>query len=73
MKTLSISREAIRNTTAFKALPRTSQNVLLNRRNVQAIENGVNVSTNIGFEKWEVQSHATGSSKKIVKELLNLI
>lgn len=70
-KSRTVTRNQIRETNHFQKLSKTQQIVLMNRNNVEHIKHGVEVSSNIGFEKWEKQSNFNWNNVQIVKELSN--
>ena len=65
-----LSTSDIKETEAFKSQSLLMQRITMNRANILAIHNGYNVSKNIGFEKWDRQTHARYQNKMIVKELI---
>lgn len=70
MKTIKrVTRNQIRETNHFKKLNKVQQDVTMNRNNVEHLKHGVEVSSNIGFEKWEQQSNFNWNNVQIVKEL----
>jgi len=70
LKTIKVSSNQIRETKAFKALSKIQQKLTLNRSARIAIENGVNVSTNIGFVAWDKKTQARFVTRSIVEELI---
>lgn len=69
-KPISVTREQIIETKAFQETTKMLQNLTLNRTNSKWIQHGVNVSVNIGFEKWNKQTEASFTNTKIIKELV---
>jgi hypothetical protein len=72
-KFIQVDQNAVSSTSYFKNLSKIQQQIILNRTNVKHIENGVNVSSNIGFDNWERQCQFSSHNKQIVKEILNSI
>lgn len=66
-----VTRNQIRESKYFQTLSKVQQVVTMNRNNVEHIKHGVEVSSNIGFEKWEQQSNFNWNNVQIVKELSN--
>lgn len=66
-----VTRSQIRETNHFNKLNKVQQSVTMTRNNVEHIKHGVEVSSNIGFEKWEQQSNFNWNNVQIVKELSN--
>lgn len=52
VKTIKITRSDITATEMFQSLNPILQQMTLRRGSVMAIEHGVNVASNIGFEAW---------------------
>lgn len=69
-KSIKVTREQIKETKAFKSASKMRQNITLNRTNFKWIEHGVNVATNIGFEKWDNQTQSTFTNREIIEELI---
>jgi hypothetical protein len=67
-----ISFQAIEETEAFKKLSTVLRKITLSKTNRRQIEHGVNVASNIGFEKWLGQTNFSLSNQEIVKELVEL-
>lgn len=65
------TRELIKSTPTFQSLSRISQQILLSRNQVKAMEHNITLAKNIGYEKFESQSSALYRNKLIVKEILN--
>lgn len=68
--TITITREQIKKTKAFQNATAMMQNLALGRTNYRCIEHGVNVATNIGFEKWDAQTNASFLNREIIQELI---
>ncbi len=56
----------------FRSLDTMMQNITLKRYNMMAIQHGVNVATNRGFEKWNAETQEIYRNRMIVKELLKV-
>ena len=67
---IRISRKKVLETEAFKGLSPVLKRITTTRNQLSAIEHGVNVATNIGYDKWERQSNANWRTKQIVLELI---
>lgn len=65
-----LNRDDVRETKFFKSLNPVMQRITLNKANIIAIHNGINVAANVGFKRWEEISQARYANKMIVKELL---
>jgi hypothetical protein len=70
-KTIRVTREQIQSTKAFQNATKMIQQLTLNRTNSNGIQHGVNVSVNIGFDKWNAQTEASFTNTKIIKELVD--
>lgn len=68
---IKITSSEIKDSKAFASLTRIQQKIYLNPNSRRAIENSVNVVINIGFEKWENQTHSSCFHREVVKELVN--
>lgn len=66
----TITTQQVMNTNHFKSMSKIRQKLYKTRNNVKAIENGVNVSLNIGFDKWQEQTQSNWDNIQIIKELL---
>ena len=64
---IQITSDIISATTAFKKLSKLAQ--IMVRKQKKAIQNGVNIVKNRGYEFWEKEFHASYQVKEIVKEL----
>ncbi len=71
IKTINVTREQIMETKAFQDATKMLQSLTLNRTNSKWIQHGVNVSVNIGFDKWNKQTEASFTNTKIIKELVD--
>lgn len=73
VKNIKITRSDITGTEMFQSLNPILQQMTLRRGSVMAIEHGVNVASNIGFEAWEKQTATRYSNRMIVKEIMKEI
>lgn len=64
-----ISPEQIQQTAHYQAMNKLNQMLIIKHSNMVKIENGVNVASCIGFEKWNQQTHPRHDIKMIVGEL----
>lgn len=64
-----ITPESVQQTDHYKTMDRLTQLLIIKHGNMIKIENGVNVSASIGFEKWNHQTHPRHDIKMIVGEL----
>lgn len=69
MSQINISFDDIRSTKHFKSLSFIQKKMTLEKGNVMAIQNGLNIVSNIGFEKWNNQTMASYRNTQIIKEL----
>lgn len=67
---IKVTREQIEATKAFQKASKIIQKLTLNHTNMKWIIHGVNVSTNIGFEKWNGQTQSTFTNRGIIEELI---
>lgn len=65
-----ITREKVVETETYKGLSKIQKSIAGSRNNIQQIQNGINISKNIGFEKWRDTSNAYYVNKLIIEELL---
>lgn len=69
-KPIHVTREQIQETDAFKKATKMIQKLTLNRTNFRCIQHGVNVVSNIGFEKWDQQTQSSWINREIIQELV---
>lgn len=69
MSQINISFDDIRSTKHFQSLSFIQKKMTLEKGNVMAIQNGLNIVSNIGFEKWNNQTMASYRNTQIIKEL----
>lgn len=69
MRTIKVNLSDIKATNSFQNATPTQQSVYSGRSSVKIIQNGVNISKNIGFENWVKQSSPFWLVREIVKEL----
>jgi hypothetical protein len=62
----------INSTKAFQNLSKIQKKIYNTRSSRLAIQHGVNVSINIGFEAWEKQTNGSWYHQQVVKELFEL-
>lgn len=70
LPSVSIGSKEIKQTNFFKQLSPIMKELSLYKCNREAIAHGVNVASNIGYEKWEAQTGTRTTNKMIVKEIL---
>ena len=63
-------RDMVKDTSTFQNLSNIRKTIISKRKNMINIEHGVNVSNNIGYDKWERQSNSLDVNKQIVRELV---
>jgi len=63
-------RKIIKKLEVYREMSLIQRTILLRRNNLKAIENSIYVIKNIGFDKWESQTHTIYWNKKIIKNLL---
>jgi len=71
-KTVIITMREIEKTDAYKGLSGVQKKLTQNKATIKHIAHGVNVSLNIGFEKWDAQTNFNHVNGKIVKEIVEL-
>lgn len=69
---IPVYSEDIKSTEFFQGLDHVAQALVLRHKNVKSIRNGVNVASNIGYEKWNDQTGDRYYNRMIVKEILEL-
>ena len=69
MKNLNVSTEKVVNTKAFKDLSKVMQLIVKKYNNIKKIENGVNIVSYKGYERFEREHNFSWANKLIVKEL----
>ena len=65
-----VTIEKIKQTKAYKELPKLKKLFVEKKDGVRKIHDGFNISNNISFEAWERQSAERYYIKDIVKELV---
>lgn len=68
---MSTFREKVEATKAYIGLTGVQQKIHGSRKNLITIENGYNVATNIGYDKWVTDFIPGLVSRNIVKELID--
>ncbi len=66
----TVTREQVEATYFFQSLNRTVQILAKRTQNIQTIQHGFTVASNIGFEKWNQITGDRYYNRMIVKELI---
>lgn len=61
----------IKETKYYKNISKIKKLMVVKLPNVKKITHGINMSNNVGFEKWTESYHPSYDNQEIVKELLN--
>lgn len=66
---ITVTRKDIEQTEFYQELNPILKKMTMQKRNVECIQNGVNISNHIGFDNWEKQTATRYTNRVIIKEI----
>mgnify|MGYP000917980983 CR=1 FL=1 len=65
-------RKIIKKLEVYQEMSLIQRKIFLRRNNLKAIDNSFRVIKNIGYDRWDEQTHTMRWNKKIIKNLLHV-